>query len=93
MKIHLLGLARGSPPDEHEHGDSYVVSYDPEYHLPDGSYDGGWLETTTNPKEATEFSFPRAVVLWMSGPTCQCHHLRPDGEPNRPLMAFNVEFA
>jgi hypothetical protein len=88
--VRLLGLADGTV-----HGASgrFIVSYDPEYHLPDGTYDGGKLETTLDLAQATRFDFEDAIALWRSGPTCECHRLRPDGGPNCPLRAFNVEIA
>lgn len=86
--IRLVGLAAGTP---HSMSGQYVVRYDPDYHLPGGEYDGGKLIVTPDPHRATEFTFQEAILLWKSGPTCDCHRLRPDGKPNCPLMAFNVE--
>lgn len=88
IKLRLLRRADGGP---HDASGSFVVSYDPHYHLPDGQYDGGYLITTRDPNAATLFTLAEAFNLWRSGPVCECHHLRPDGEPNRPLSAFNVE--
>jgi len=68
----------------------YVVSYDPDYHLPDGSYDGGVLVTTPDPAQATRFSSLAAYALWMSGPSCRCHHWRPDGKRTRPLTHWSI---
>lgn len=86
MKIQLDGLATG---EDHELNGQYVVSYDPEYHWPDGHYDGGALVTTPDYEKATNFTPEAAIQLWLVGPTCRCHRLRPDGKPNRPLSAFN----
>jgi hypothetical protein len=86
--IRLVGLAAGTP---HEMSGQYVVRYDPDYHLPDGSYEGGELICTPRREQATYFDLAAAVLLYRSGPTCTCHRLRPDGMPNRPLTAFTVE--
>ena len=88
VRMKLMRLASGIP---HAAESSYVVSYDPNYHLPDGEYDGGALVTTKDPAEATLFTMVEAFQLWRSAPDCRCHRRRPDGEPNRPLSAFNVE--
>jgi hypothetical protein len=90
MRIRLVSLVSGGT---HEHSGRYLISYDPEFHLPDGTYDGGRLITTPDREQATEFDFQQAVILWRSGPSCSCHRLRADGEPNRPLTAFNVEIS
>lgn len=88
MCIRLIELASGGA---HEMSGQYVVSYDPEFHLPDGSYDGGDLVCTPDPAQAGRFDTAAAMALWKSGPTCRCHRLRWDGQPNRPLTAFTVE--
>jgi hypothetical protein len=86
--LQLVGLTCGEP---HELAGQYVVSYDPEYHLPDGGYDGGDLVCTPNAEEAMRFeSVDAAIKLWQSGPTCECHRLEPDGRPNKPLTAFDA---
>ena len=87
-RIRLGPLVQGLP---HDMAGQYIVSYDPDYHLDDGDYDGGALICTRNPNEAGRFELTEAVNLWMSGPKCACHRLRADGEPNRPLVAFCVE--
>lgn len=89
-RIRLVGLADESP---HPMSGQYVVIYDPDYHLPDGSYDGGALACTPDPQRATRFELVDAVALVNSGPRCTCHRLRPDGHPNRPLRAFTVEIS
>lgn len=86
MIIQLLGTRLGP----HEYSGEYVVSYNPDYHLPSGDYDGGWLETTPDRARATRFTMDEAFDLWLSGPTCRCHRLREDGERNQPLTAFHV---
>jgi hypothetical protein len=85
--IRLIGLVDGSP---HRSSGQYIVLYDPDYHLPDGSYDGGALACTPDLQEASRFTMAEAVALFRSGPSCPCHRLRPDGRPNRPLTAFTV---
>jgi hypothetical protein len=88
--LRLLTLATGQV---HEYSGQFVVFYDPEFHNEDGSYDGGLLKTTLNLAEAARFDFDDAIALWKSGPTCECHRLRPDGGLNRPLSAFNAEIS
>ena len=89
-RIRLMGLPNGQ---RHELSGQYVVSYDPDYHWSDGSYDGGRLICTPDREKATLFEHIAALELWQSGPQCECHRLRPDGKPNRPLSAFSVEIA
>ena len=89
MVVHFICTADGSasPFDG-----GYLLHYDPEAHKPDGSYDGGLLETTKDPAQAQQFSdIMEALEAWRTGPTCPCHALRCDGKPNRPLTAFTIE--
>lgn len=90
MKIQLLDLASGG---DHELTGQYIVSYDPEAHDDDGSYYGGNLVTTPDREKATEYDPYDAMLLYRSGPTCQCHCKRDDGERNLPLTAFHAEFS
>lgn len=87
MLIQLVETAWGLP---HELAGQYVVSYDPDYHLPDGTYDGGNLICTPDPQQATLFRPAEAHAMWTASPKCPCHALRLDGKPNRPLTAFTV---
>lgn len=87
VRILLIGLASGG---WHEAVGQFIVSYDPEYHLPDGSYDGGDLVCTRDPMQARLFEMREALELWKAGPTCSCHRTRADGQPNRPLTAFTA---
>lgn len=67
----------------------YVAAYDPTWHRPDGSYDGGMLRVTPDPAEALQFeSVVDALAVWR-----RQYGTRPDGKPNRPLTAFTVEMA
>ena len=86
-RIQLLGLVNG---ETHEFSGLYVVSYDAEYHLPDGQYDGGDLVCTPDRDKAGKFDFATLLAIYKSGPTCKCHGIRADGHPNRPLTMFNV---
>jgi hypothetical protein len=88
IKLRFVGLANGDP---HEITGHYLISYDVEWHLPDGSYDGGNLVTTPHPAKAALFTPFEAFRLWHSSPSCKCHHWRQDGQENRPLSAFTVE--
>lgn len=88
MTIKLLGTASGRT---HKNANQYVVSYDPDYHLPDGSYDGGALETSPDITKAKVFDgLVDAYNYWYQSPKCQCHSFRADGQPNRPLTAFHL---
>lgn len=71
----------------------YLIAYDPEYHLPDGSYDGGDLLLTEHKREAADMPLEVAVAIYYSGPACQCHRLRADGMRNCPLRAWAAEFS
>jgi hypothetical protein len=86
--IRLLGLRSGEP---HEMNGQYVISYDPDYHLPGGGeYDGGRLICTPDRGQATRFGLMDAILLVHASPNCTCHQFRADGRPNRPLSAFNI---
>jgi len=76
-----------------EHDGRYLSRYDPTVHKPSGEYDGGILETTTDPKKALQFlDMHDALELWKLTPGCACHGTRPwDGKPNRPLTMFTVQ--
>jgi hypothetical protein len=86
MTLHLLTLVDGTP---HEYTDTFVVEFDPTVHREDGTYDGGLLRVTRDPSQARQFAnFEELARYWQ-----QDYGLRADGEPNRPLTAFNVEVA
>jgi hypothetical protein len=88
--MRFVGAANGYA---HAIDGTYLQSYDPEAHWPDGSYDGGRLEVTADPAKARVFpDVESALACWKSGPTCACHRLRVDGYPNRPLTAFSAVF-
>jgi hypothetical protein len=87
--IRIAGTATGEP---HWAVGQFIKSYDPEYHLPNGQYDGGILDATSDSSAAMQFSNLGTLhkFVYQSVP-CTCHGLRPDGEPNRPLTAFNLQ--
>lgn len=89
VRIRLMGLAGGGA---HPMNWQYLVQYDPDLHEENGDYNGGLLVCTHDPEEATWFTVEEAFHLWQSAPSCKCHRLRPDGELNKPLTAFNVAF-
>ena len=91
MKLWRLRLGKLANGENHDAEGQYVISYDPDYHLPDGSYDGGALELTDDPNLAGKFGSDEAMMIWQASPSCRCHKLRPDGERNRPLTAFHAE--
>lgn len=79
--VTIAGRADGTRTDLD--GD-YLVTYDPDAH--DG---GGDVLTSPNIEDATRFASAReAWLVWQmqSG----VRPLRPDGQPNRPLTAFNI---
>lgn len=83
--IRLLGAWRalGGTPFEGQ----YLQAYDPTYTPPSGVYDGGILKVTRDPRKAQHFlSIKEATEKWL-----QSYGLRPDGKPNRPLTAFDVQ--
>jgi len=87
--LHLIGLVDGG---YHVYADSYVVSYDPDAHRADGTYDGGYLIVTKDKAKARMFvSWSEAFNLWRSSPSCLCHARRQDGMLNRPLTAFHAQ--
>jgi len=91
VKVRLLALSDGSL---HEQSFQYVIAYNPDLHREDGAYDGGDLITTFDPAAAARFAtIEEAMALWRAQPSCGCHATRPDGCPNRPLTAFNVEIS
>lgn len=65
----------------------YVVEYDPSLHLPGGEYDGGLLRTSVSLLEAKKFKDLGELFEYYG----QSYGTRPDGKPNKPLTAFNIE--
>ena len=65
----------------------YVKAYDPTYIHPEG-YDGGILEVTDDPAEALQFPDLKSAIAKYQ----QTYGWRRDGEWNRPLTAWSVEF-
>lgn len=67
----------------------YVKQYDPTFHPQGEPYDGGLLVVTPNRDEARQFeSTAEALAYWR-----QSHGIREDGQPNRPLTAFDCEIS
>jgi hypothetical protein len=82
--ILLVGTVAG---ELTEFDGQFVKAYDPSYVHPDG-YDGGLLETTSDLSEAMRFPDVQAALeKWR-----QPFGMRWDGEPERPLTAWSVEF-
>jgi hypothetical protein len=63
---------------------AYLVRYDPEAH--DGRGDSEW---SPDPAHAQRFADVRAALDTLRA-VPRCRPRRPDGKPNRPLMAFTV---
>ena len=83
VAIRIIGRVDDEPT---QFDGKFVKAYDPTYRLPDGSYDGGILEVTSEPSEALSFlTMEEAAKKW-----AQSYGIRPwDGKPNRPLTAFH----
>ncbi|HYT08960.1 MAG TPA: hypothetical protein VEL77_15050 [Rugosimonospora sp.] len=91
MSVVLLFHELAATGERTEYTDRYLVSYDPSHHWANGDYDGGLPVTTPDPRDAIQFADAGAAMeMWKRGPSCRCHRLRPDGEPNRPLTAYTV---
>lgn len=83
--LKLLERSDGQP---NEFSGKYVKDYDPSFCIDGEPYDGGLLITTPHVAEARQFANAQeAINYWR-----QSYGLRPDGEPNRPLTAYTVEF-
>lgn len=88
--VKIIGMATGGPCP---YDDQYLVEYDPERdgETPDGRPMIAHIVTTDDPAEARHFAdFREATECWKR--VCERSPRRPDGEPNRPLTAFSVEF-
>lgn len=81
--IRLIGLAGGGPTLL---DGRFVEDYDPAAH--DGR---GALKTTDDPQRALKFPDVGEAIAFWRAPAPPPHHLRLDGQPNRPLTAFTVE--
>jgi hypothetical protein len=90
VTIRIMGLIGGGTS---AFDGQYVVEYDPGR----GGVEPGTgfpmlahLVTTPDKSKATRYEAGEAFELWKS--VDPDNPLRPDGEPNRPLTAFSVEF-
>jgi hypothetical protein len=85
MTIRLLGREDGTPT---EFDGEYVVEYDP---TPRFDEEGEYVHiaTTSNPAKARQFPNIEQAVEFYLLPSQSGS--REDGEPNRPLTAYNVE--
>lgn len=85
MTIRIVGLLTG---EDTPFDGKYVKSYDPTFELEGHPYDGGILEVTDDIREAMVFTDMSAAIAKYR----QSHGIRADGQPNRPLTAWSVEF-
>lgn len=70
----------------------YLKSYDANYVLPNGEYDGGMLNTTPNIEEAQKFNdVIELMSKWKETAPTPWNIRLWDGQPNRPLTAFTIE--
>jgi hypothetical protein len=81
--IRLLQTRHGEPT---EFDGQFVSEYDPAYVHPEG-YDGGILHTTPDLARAKRFDTMLEAIAYYR----QKYGMRENGEPNRPLTAWNVE--
>jgi hypothetical protein len=86
-RIKIIGLTNGDPTP---FDNTYLVEYDPMRPgvSPEGEPMLAHMVTTRDPEQATVFSPAEALALWQLS-----NGVRPDGKPNRPLTAFNVEIS
>ena len=83
--LKLLTLVASDEPTMFDN--TYVIQYDPNFVPAGGEYDGGSLLVDPDVSKARRFASPsEALEYWR-----QSHGIRPDGEPNRPLTAYNAE--
>jgi hypothetical protein len=90
IAIRIVELADGS---ETPFDGQYVMEYDPnrDGQDPDGNPMLAHLVTTPVANDAMRFDGLRELrQLWLA--VDQRRPVRPDGQPNRPLTAFTVEF-
>lgn len=88
--VKIIGMANGGPSP---FDGRYLVEYDPERdgEAPDGRPVIAHIATSEKLEEAQRFpGFAAAGECWKR--VCERNPRRPDGEPNRPLTAFSVEF-
>jgi hypothetical protein len=76
--LQIVGHADGSPTDA---ADLYVVEYDPD----------GVLELTRERDKARRFLRAGDAFDCWRAVASPPEHVRPDGQPNRPLTAFTVK--
>ena len=83
VTIKIFGDAGCNPT---EHDGRYLKTFVPDV----DEWGRGDLTTTPERREAMQFScFQAAFEFWRQ--TSTVRPLRPDGKPNRPLTAYNVE--
>lgn len=76
----------------HSLGGQYLESFDPEMHAPGKPYPTGFAVWTEDPGKAMRFPNKEAAFKYVRQ-IPKCCPTRPDGKPNRPLMAFTMEIA
>lgn len=85
MVIKLIGTAAGVPT---VHDGRYLSAYVPAPLLDDETWGDGVLETVADSQFALKFPNLEAAMKVRNAQ----NGLRPDGEPNRPLTAWTLEF-
>lgn len=87
--LKILEYCNGSPS---MFDGQYLASYDANYVNPSG-YDGGLLITSFEVENAMKFAELKKLVEVYRTVAPEPYSKRPDGRPNRPLMAFNIEIS
>jgi hypothetical protein len=87
ITLRLIGVHSGEPT---EHDGLYVVDYDPTPICEDGHEPYIYLELAERREDARQFATLEEAIRFYrmesaAGP-------RPDGQPDRPLTAYTVEF-
>lgn len=76
----------------HNLGGQYLEAFDAERHAPGKLYPTGFATWTEDPTRAMIFPNAEAAFKYIRQRP-KCCPTRPDGKPNRPLMAFTLEVA
>lgn len=80
-----IGVEEIDPPE-------WVVEFDPDAHAPGRLYPTGDVVSDADPAKALRFETSREAMDTLLTQSTVCP-LRPDGRPNRPLMAFSTQVA
>ena len=88
-RLRLYGPAYLNPASWSANG-HYLKSYDPNVTAP-GVDISGDVEVTADPEQALSFDRPEEADAFVFQ-TSTTRPLRADGRPNRPLLAFSIQY-